>query len=137
MAEKRYYYTLEGIFVFGEPLKVYAIEVPRETGGQPLSYYEIDFAIEDKPFIFERLQEEFKRWETFERLTIYEIPNSYQPPQFPLTYTTLWNAQLFSLMHRVPGYNGPVLGVRVDKTPANTDTVRRFGIGVSRIGPNT
>src|SRR5713101_3042346 len=126
MAEKRYYYTLEGIFIFGEPLKVYGIEVPRETGGQPLSYYEVDFAIENDPHLFNRLNEKFKLWETYERLTDFDIPNSRETPQFPLRATTLWNAQLFSLLHYTPTYHGPVLGVRVDKTTQNTASVDRL-----------
>ena len=129
MAIKRYFYTLEGIFLFGEPLKVYAIEVPSDTGGQPLSYYEVDFAIEDNPYLFQRLMEKFKNWETYERLTIFEIPRSWEVPQFPMSAWTLWKAQLFKLQRYTPTYNGPVLGVRVDKTPASTATVSQFGIG--------
>jgi hypothetical protein len=125
MVEKRYYYTLEGIFLFGEPLKIYGIEVPRETGGQPLSYHEVDFAIENNPYLFNRLMEKFKLWETYERLTIFDIPNSRETPRFPLRATTLWDAQLFSLLRYTPTYPGPVLGIRVDKTARNTASVGR------------
>src|SRR4051794_9111245 len=123
---EKYYWELHRVFLFGEPLKVYSLEVPRETGGQPLSYYELDLAIEDDPNLRTRLREKMKGpIEYFPRLHLLEHrePGGHgspvSPDVTPLRQYTFWDAWLFSLLNPHPGYaglhKGPVLGIAFDK----------------------
>lgn len=121
---KRYYWELHRVFVFGEPLKVFSLEVQRETGGQPLSYYKLDLAIENNPHLWTRLMAKVKGpIEHFPRLHLLEHrdPSDYTLPGsqdvMPLRQYTFWDAWLFSLVNHSGSYQGPVLGVAFDKRP--------------------
>jgi hypothetical protein len=126
---RRYYWTLEGIFLFGAPLKIYSIELEAEGGGSPLSYFKLNMAIEDDPNLWTRLMDKLKSNQTYQRffLTEEQGPYPYAPrPEFPLRAYTLRNPRLFSLLHYLPNYPGPTLGIAIDKTPDHAVIVDRY-----------
>src|SRR5262245_8729138 len=124
---KRYYWELYNVSLFGEPLKVFSLEVPRETGGQPSTYYELALAIENDPNLTARLRPKMKGpIEIFPRLHLLEHrePGGNGPPVSPgvapLEQYTFWDAFLFSLyVSDYSGYYGPykgqVLGIAFDR----------------------
>ncbi|HTN04740.1 hypothetical protein [Planctellipticum variicoloris] len=132
----RHFWELEGIFAFGEPLKIFAIEIEREAG-DPLPYSVIDFAIEDNVHLWTRLMEKFNGQGTaeFERLFLMSTEWNGLNAVARGKADQLAKPRLFSLLKRTPSYHGPILGIAVDKSPQNLHIVNRFRHGSPLAGP--
>jgi hypothetical protein len=123
---KKYDWTLDGIFLFGAPLKVFALEVQRETGGTPLSHYTLNLAIEDDPNLWTRLMEKIRSHEEFPRMILMEERAPGEKSVIPIKVFTFWHPWIASLMREIPGYHGPVLGIGFDKTQEHGTIIEKL-----------
>jgi hypothetical protein len=123
-------WVLEGMFMFGAPLNIWKMEVYRESGGTPLSYYRIHMNLDNDPDLFTRLNNKIRaenRIERYPRLILIDWKTQY-PHEYRMYSPWLYSLESDYRPSKYPydPWKGPTLGVAFDKTPDNKPVVERL-----------
>jgi hypothetical protein len=133
--------VLEGIFMWGEPLNIWEMELYNERNGD-LGYFRVHMNIDDDSYLADRLMAKTKGpIHYYSRLIIMEGPKTRSVPATHWTETFIYNAWIYSLQTDYSPSNYPhsvwpgwTLGIAADKTKANKASITNLFRVYKRLG---